>query len=647
MTRERTPWARACAAAMTAGLCVCAWLSAQQSSVPPPSPFRGAVDLIRIDVSVLDKDRKPVRGLTAADFTIIEDGQPREIATFAAVDLPGPAPVSASWMRDVTPDVTSNASTGGQALVIVIDDAAMNSAGEPHAITNTLQLATSAVGELGPLDQAAVLFTEYNHYAQDFTSDRGRLLEAIKHAYLFPSTSGASDSRGSCICGVCSVRVLEKAAASLRQLTQQRKTVLFISVGITIPDGVDLQSGVPNGGGAAAGCMTERVSRTIAAIREAQLTNVTVHAIDPNGLTAVGSRRVEFLRALAESTGGRAVVNTNDPGEYVSAILEESRSYYLLGFVPTAKAKSGGFHPIKVRVNRPDVEARARAGYYTPTEKERRSAQFRASGVDRAIESALPDNGVPLSVVTAPFLDATGRPVTTFVLNVSQPEGAGDGRQKTERVEVIASAFGQEAGNHLSTLRQALSIVWNPVESVAAQYEVRGRLLLPPGRYALRVGVKSPDRNGSVYTYVDVPKFDKEDLSVSGLVVTSTPAPKAAPANAFANVIPVAPTAQRQFRPIDRASAFLRIYQRGAKTPGPVTARMRLVDANDRQIAESTQTLDAETFPGERSTDYVVPLPLNRLQPGEYLMTIDVSNGTKTIQRTVRFRVLGFGSGSV
>jgi VWFA-related protein len=590
-------------------------------------------------VSVLDKDRKPVRGLTAADFTITEGGQSRQIATFAAVELPAPEPVSATWMRDVPPDATTNANVGGQAMVIIIDDAAMNNGGEAHAITNTLMLASAAVRELGPQDQAAVLFTEYNHHAQDFTGDHALLLQAIKKAYLFPSTMVAPMPSGSCVCGVCSVRVLEKAAASLRQLTQQRKTILFISVGIEIPDGVELQAGVPGVGGAAAGCLTERVSRTIAAMREAQLTNVTVHAIDPNGLSAAGSRRQESLRALAYATGGRAVVNTNDPGQYVSAIMEESRSYYLLGIQQAPNAKAGSYHPIKVQVKGRDVDVRTRAGYYTPTEKERRSEQLRAAGVDRSIESAMPDGGVPLSVVAAPFLDAAGKAVTTFVVNVSQPKEAGDGRPKTERVEVIASAFGQEAGNHISTLRQKLDIVWNPTESVAAQYEVRGRLPLPPGRHALRIGVKSPDRNGSVYAYVEVPKLDKDDLSVSGVVVTSTPTPKAAPVNAFANILPVAPTVRREFRPIERASVFLRIYQKGAKRALPLTATMRIVDANDKQVLEATQKLEPETFPGEGSSDYNAPIPLNRLPAGAYLMRIDISNGAKTIERTLRFSI--------
>jgi hypothetical protein len=45
----------------------------------PAPTFRSGVELIQLDVSVLDKDRRPVQGLTAADFTVLVDGQPRPI----------------------------------------------------------------------------------------------------------------------------------------------------------------------------------------------------------------------------------------------------------------------------------------------------------------------------------------------------------------------------------------------------------------------------------------------------------------------------------------------------------------------------------------------------------------------------------------
>ena len=70
----------------------------------PQTTFRAGTDLVQVDVSVLDHERRPVRGLTAADFTVIEDGKPRPIVAFTAVDLPERVqPSAAPWSIDVGP----------------------------------------------------------------------------------------------------------------------------------------------------------------------------------------------------------------------------------------------------------------------------------------------------------------------------------------------------------------------------------------------------------------------------------------------------------------------------------------------------------------------------------------------------------------
>jgi hypothetical protein len=46
---------------------------AARQAAPQRPQFRAEVEVVEVDVSVLDARRRPVRGLTAADFTVAED----------------------------------------------------------------------------------------------------------------------------------------------------------------------------------------------------------------------------------------------------------------------------------------------------------------------------------------------------------------------------------------------------------------------------------------------------------------------------------------------------------------------------------------------------------------------------------------------
>ena len=122
--------------------------------------FKSGVHLVHLDVSVLDRDRKPVRGLTAADFTVLEDGKPQKIAAFAAVDVPAPPPVTAPWMRSVAPDVRTNEHVNnpeGRLIVVLLDDAMIPF--DPFAIKSAKAAARKVIDQIGPADRVAVVFS--------------------------------------------------------------------------------------------------------------------------------------------------------------------------------------------------------------------------------------------------------------------------------------------------------------------------------------------------------------------------------------------------------------------------------------------------------------------------------------------------------
>jgi VWFA-related protein len=640
----------------------------------PPPTFRANVDLIQLDVSVLDKAHQPVRGLTAADFTVLVDGVPRAVIAFKAVELPKPVPPSAPWIRDITPDVATNAHPSGRVVVIMIDDASFFNQVDADlwAVQKTRAVARAALNELGADDLAAVVYTENNHTAQNFTTDRRRLLAAIDRSAIFPGRTilaRGDDSpmpaitpaqaemlndplgitRGSCSCGVCSIEALGRVAEALRSLPQQRKIVVYISAGVVVtpPKTQIAAAGYEN---MAEHCNLVKRDAMTEAFRQAQLSNVTIEAVDPKGVIAGGegaSSRVEFLRTMAETTGGRAVVNRNDMDQQVPALLAESSSYYLLGVespITTPGTKEDGrLHPIQVRVARSDLEVRTRTGYYTPTAKERKAMAARPSrSLDMSIAAALPKADFPMEVSVAPFAAANRQAELAVVLAVTQPNNPSSRNESgREGVDVLISAFNPETGTALGSWRQALNVGWNPAAAVSGQYEVMSRIPVKSGRYELRLGARTADgRTASVYTYVEVPDFSGDSLSLSGLVLSAIPSPRmaTAPKDAFAGLLPIAPTARRAFRTTDRVTGFLRVYQGGTRPVMPLTLTTRLVDSTNAQRGGGVRNIDAASFGPARSYDDRFDLPV-RLPPGEYLLTIDAAAGGKTAQRAVRFSV--------
>ena len=98
-------------------------VGAQQPASQPPAPFKSGVDVVHVDVSVLDKERRPVRGLSTADFVVREDGKVRPVVAFSEVELPPrPGEPLATWMRDAAADVVTNqVPRDGRLVVILID----------------------------------------------------------------------------------------------------------------------------------------------------------------------------------------------------------------------------------------------------------------------------------------------------------------------------------------------------------------------------------------------------------------------------------------------------------------------------------------------------------------------------------------------
>jgi hypothetical protein len=81
----------------------------QKPSATKPPTFAAAVDVVLIDAVVTDKQGRTVKGLTAEDFVVREDGERQALTSFEAVDLP-PVPVGppTTGRPPSRPDVSSS-----------------------------------------------------------------------------------------------------------------------------------------------------------------------------------------------------------------------------------------------------------------------------------------------------------------------------------------------------------------------------------------------------------------------------------------------------------------------------------------------------------------------------------------------------------
>ena len=610
--------------------------------------FRTGVDLVQVDVSVLDRDRQPVQGLTAADFTVREDGKVRPVEAFSAIELPArPAPTGAPWLRDVAPDVATNAIPRDGRLVVILLDRTIRNANMPAARL----VAQAAVDQLGAADLAAVIFTSRG-VPQNFTADRRLLQSAIARPFVGMADNDPG-SPGECRCGVCSVETMTHVADALRDVPQRRKMLIFI--GSRVP--------VQTSGTGSDDCGSLVKDARTKLLRAVDVANLTIHTFDSNGLetlapgaeasqpqparTGNNLQRQGDLAVYPSHTGGRAVMNTNAPAESVAAVFAESRSYYVLGFAPANPKNDGRFHDIKVDVARRDVSVHPRLGYYAPSKPERATPAGRGgppSSLVAALASLWPRTGLPLSVGVAAFANpGKSEPTVAVVIRAHESlvvEGrpAVAGSVGAQKVNVLAGAYDRD-GKAIDYHVQTIEVTPKADAQTSLDYEVVARLALKPGRHEIRVAAENVTRgtSGSVYTYVDVPDFDKARVSISGIVLgpIGVATSKSGP---LGDLLPLRPVAAREFATTDRIAAFVRVYQ-GSGESAPATLTTRIVDGRNQSVFEQLAPLFDAPGPGPRSADYEVALPLAKLSPGDYLLTFQAGGQKPAASRDVRFTV--------
>jgi hypothetical protein len=102
------------------------------------------------------------------------------------------------------------------------------------------------------------------------------------------------------------------------------------------------------------------------------------------------------MKALADSTGGRASYNGNDLKNAIRHAMEDAQVTYTLGYYSTNEEQDGKFREIKVKVDRPGVNVRYRKGYFAMSEGEQ-DAKSRKAQLTSAVWSPLDATAITLN----------------------------------------------------------------------------------------------------------------------------------------------------------------------------------------------------------------------------------------------------------
>ena len=228
-----------------------------------------------------------------------------------------------------------------------------------------------------------------------------------------------------------------------------------------------------------------------------------VHVLDDRRPTAQWDF---FLHSFAGETGGNICFEAQWNGCLADAV-EDSRSYYVLGFHVRSDDRKRGWRDLKVSVAVEHADVRARSGFYYGTPPASDAKTARAEEIN-ALGSAVPKSDVPLYVKVLGTEAASGgnnKKTVSFMINLPLRSVRVDASKANPLdLEVGAIAITvkktKEAGELLHAVRGSPKLE-NLKQWAQIGIEIPEKLDLPLGIYDMRFFVRDMN-SGQIGTVV-------------------------------------------------------------------------------------------------------------------------------------------------
>ncbi len=336
--------------AIAASLCFGSGIVAQQQPT-----FRSSVDVVSVPVSVTERNR-PVAGLSAADFELLDNNVAQDV-TLAAVDtLP----------TDVTFLVDTSGSVNGTALERIKSDVqAMSNLMQPNDRVRLVSFARDAVDVFGLLPGGAEL--DFARMSAGGTTSFYDALVSVLAAYpsgerphmIFAVTDGRDNSSFAnasqmvavaetssavlCVALVQSSNPLVRENGSVDAVDPMASEASAVQLpGVPMSNAVIGGFNAPTAGKAPESAGT--ISRSMGPYR--------------------GPANTSALKDATAATGGLVYSDaTRTPiPELFRKVLDDFRASYVLTYTPAGVERAGA-HTITVRMKSKNFVVRARKGY--------------------------------------------------------------------------------------------------------------------------------------------------------------------------------------------------------------------------------------------------------------------------------------------